>query len=213
MKTWEKYREYLLKGEWHVHTEYTDGNNSVYECCQKAAEVGIPLIAFTEHVRRSMSYDFFNLLNDIDVARDAFELIILSGCEAKVLPNGELDVPDDILKEVDYPIFAFHSFPKNINVYLDSLKHALSCKYINAWAHPGTYLNKYDLEIPDDQLIDIFDLMKNNRVLLEMNSKHSTPPIKWINLAKIYDICLVRGSDVHKISSIVRYDDPNKMRL
>lgn len=205
MKTWEKYREYLLKGEWHVHTEYTDGNNSVYECCQKAEDVGIPLIAFTEHVRKHMSYDFSNLLNDIDEARDAFELIILSGCEAKVLPNGELDVPDDILKEVDYPIFAYHSFPTNINIYLNSLNHVLSCKYVNAWAHPGMFLCKTGLKISDNQLMDILDLLRSNRILLEINRKYGTPQTKWVDLAKMCGICLVRGSDVHDLESICRF--------
>lgn len=202
MKTWEKYREYLLKGEWHVHTEYTDGNNSVYECCQKAVEVGIPLIAFTEHVRRSMSYDFSNLLNDIDEAKDAFELIILSGCEAKVLPNGELDVPDDILNEVDYPIFAFHSFPPDIEIYLESLECVLNNGYMNTWAHPGSFLYKTHLKIPENRLIDILCLIKSNRVLLEVNRKYRAPPTKWVDLAKICDICLVRGSDVHDIEYI-----------
>lgn len=202
MKTWEKYSEYLLKGEWHVHTEYTDGNNSVYECCQRAEDVGIPLIAFTEHVRKHMSYDFSNLLNDIDIARNEFEIIILSGCEAKVLPNGELDAPEDILKEVDYPIFAFHSFPVDIDIYLESLEHVLSCRYINTWAHPGAFLDKTGLKIHDYQLMDILDLIRSNRVLIEINRKYRAPPIKWIDLAKMCGISLVRGSDAHDLESI-----------
>lgn len=66
MKTWQRYPEFLIKGEWHVHTCYTDGQNTIDECCQKAVEIGIPLIAFTEHVRKNLNYDFHNFLNDIE---------------------------------------------------------------------------------------------------------------------------------------------------
>ena len=47
MKTWKKYIDYLLVGEWHIHTSYTDGKNSVFEYCEKAIEVDIPLLALT----------------------------------------------------------------------------------------------------------------------------------------------------------------------
>ncbi len=201
MKTWEKYSEYLLKGEWHIHTNYTDGKNSVYECCQKAAEVGIPLVAFTEHVKKHLDYDFCSFLNDIDKAKEEFDLIILSGCETKVLPNGDLDVNDDILKEIDYPIFAFHSFPADVGIYFDSLKSVLKNKYVNTWAHPGAFLKKKGLQIPDDQLVIILNLMSKQKILLEINCKYDVPSAKWIDLAKMSDICLVRGSDVHNIDS------------
>jgi DNA polymerase (family 10)/putative hydrolase len=85
MKTWKKYVDYLLEGEWHIHTNYTDGKNTVFEYCEKAVEIGIPLLAFTEHVRKELTYDFNQFLNEIEEAREEFDLIILSGCEAKVL--------------------------------------------------------------------------------------------------------------------------------
>lgn len=204
MKTWEKYSDYLLKGEWHIHTNYTDGKNTVYEYCQKAVEVGIPLVAFTEHVRKHLSYDFSTFLDDIDKAREHFDLIVLSGCEAKVLPNGEIDVDDSILKDVDYPIFAFHSFPDNIDIYVDSLRSVLNNKQLNTWAHPCAFLEKKGLEIPPEQIIEILNLMKSRKVLLEINNKYGVPTPKWKDLAKTHGICLVKGSDVHNIESIYR---------
>lgn len=202
MKIWEKYSDYLLKGEWHIHTNYTDGKNTVYEYCQKAVEVGIPLVAFTEHVRKQLSYDFSAFLDDVDKAREHFDLIVLSGCEAKVLPNGEIDVDDSILKDVDYPIFAFHSFPNSIDTYLDSLRSVLKNKQLNTWAHPCAFLEKKGLEIPHEQIIEILNTMKRRKVLLEINHKHGVPSLKWHDLAKMYGVCLVKGSDVHNVESI-----------
>lgn len=202
MKVWKKYTNYLLSGEWHVHTNYTDGKNTVREYCERAMELGIPLIAFTEHVRRMLDYDFNDFLNDIEKAREEFDLIILSGCEAKVLPNGELDVEDWILREVDYPIFAFHSFPRDLDLYLGSLKKVLRNKYVNTWAHPGVFLRRYGFELGGDDLINIFKLMNKHEVLLEINSRYNVPSKEWIDLAKGYGVGVVHGSDAHSLEAI-----------
>lgn len=69
MKKWERYSRYLETGEWHCHTRYTDGRNTVAEMCRQASRNGLELIAFTEHVRKSLSYDFGRLVNDVKRAR------------------------------------------------------------------------------------------------------------------------------------------------
>ncbi|WP_319507384.1 PHP domain-containing protein [uncultured Methanolobus sp.] len=208
MKTWKIYQDLLLKGEWHVHTNYTDGHNSVDDYCKKAVDLGIPLIAFTEHVRKNLDYDFSFFLDDIDEAKKNYNLIILSGCEAKVLPDGYLDVGDNILKEVDYPIFAFHSFPNDLNLYLESLHEVLKNKYVNSWAHPCSFLKKKNLELSDFQLKEIFSLMQKNDVLLEINRKYSLPSQRWIDLAKDCNVKFVYGSDVHQLDSLVLSEFP-----
>lgn len=91
-KNWMGYEKYLQSGEWHVHTDYVDGENSVDEYCKRAVELRIPLIVFTEHVRRVLTYNYQDLVEEIMRARENYpELIILTGCEAKVLENGSLD--------------------------------------------------------------------------------------------------------------------------
>lgn len=202
MKTWEKYIDYLLKGEWHIHTNFTDGKNTVTEYCKKAIEADIPLLAFTEHVRTNLNYDFNIFLNDIDKARENFDLIILSGCEAKVLPNGEIDVENNVLREVDYPVFAFHSFPEDFDTYIKCLRCVLRNKYVNTWAHPERFLRKHFLEISESDLVEIFNLMRQQNILFEINKKHDVPSIKWINLAKKHNVEIVRGSDIHCIEDI-----------
>jgi len=202
MKLWKEYDGFLHKGEWHVHTSYTDGSDSVREYCRRAEELAIPLIAFTEHVRRELSYDFTSFISDIEDARQNFSLTILSGCEAKVLPGGDLDVEREIIREVDYPIFAFHSFPKDQMIFLQSLKRVLKNKYINAWAHPGYFLAKNNLELADADLSDILKIMNEHDVLLEVNSRYLLPPKRWIDLAGRHEVKTVNGSDVHSIDEL-----------
>jgi DNA polymerase (family 10)/putative hydrolase len=202
MKTWEKYSDYLLEGEWHVHTDYTDGRNTVFEYCERAVELNIPLIAFTEHVRRELDYDFNSFLSDIEDARKQYDLIILSGCEAKVLPNGELDVDVELLRNVDYPIFAFHSFPKDEKIYISSLTTVIENEYVNAWAHPGTFLSKNSMKLNDLVLTQILLKMKEMKVLLEINSKYNVPTNKWKARAKVQGVTLVKGNDVHSMEEL-----------
>ena len=206
MKVWRRYKDYLLSGEWHIHTNYTDGDNSVFEICKKAIELKIPLIAFTEHVRKDLSYDFNALLNDIEQARNEFpDVIILSGVEVKVLPNGDLDVDKSILRDVDYPIIAFHNFPANLELYINALKIALENKYVNGWAHPGLFLVRTNLTLPRTTIIEIFKIMEKNDILLEINSKYELPKKEWIELALEHGVQMVRGSDVHSVEMLKPY--------
>jgi putative hydrolase len=209
MKTWERYREYALNGEWHVHTSYTDGKSSVSEYCEAANKNGLPLIAFTEHVRRNLDYDFGSFLADIEEARTLYDLIILSGCEAKILPNGELDVDEAVIKEVDYPICSFHSFPADPDLYVACLLKVFENYPVNAWGHPGAFLMKYNLRLSPTQLNAIFDALKRYSVALELNCKYNVPIYEWRELARIKGISSVRGSDAHACSDIRPFHDLN----
>jgi putative hydrolase len=209
MKAWQKYCNYLSSGEWHVHTSYTDGENSVFEYCEIAEKKGIPLIAFTEHVRRDLDYDFNSFLSDIDDARNQFNLIILSGCEAKILPTGILDVENAILEQVDYPICSFHSFPKKPDLYYDCLITVFQNYPVNTWGHPGAFLIKNDLDLPTKSLEKIFDVMADNAIALELNSKYHVPLPEWLDGAKKYKISIIRGSDIHRKSDLTNFQDIN----
>jgi putative hydrolase len=202
MKVWREHEDHLLLGEWHIHTSYTDGEGSIFAYCQKAVDLGIPLLAFTEHVRRSPNYDFHAFLRDIDAAQEDFDLIILSGCEAKILPGGELDADDALLGEVDYPVFSFHSFPNDMELRLSSLEAALKNRYVNAWAHPVT---SQGMDFPEDRLREIFDLMRNRDVLFELNEKYGDPAEDRMTLARGRGVSFVRGSDVHFVEDLKKW--------
>jgi len=202
MKAWQRYERHLLSGEWHIHTSRTDGNNRVAEYCEIASESPIPLLAFTEHVSIELTYDFNEFLGEIDSARSKYDLIILSGCEAKVLSDGSLNAHDYIIEEVDYPIFSFHGFPGDLDLYLDCLKRVFRDKRVNTWAHPGHLLERQNMEIDSDILKDIMKQMKHNNILLEVNRKYSLPGKEWVEEAERIGLKLVRGSDVHSIEEL-----------
>jgi DNA polymerase (family 10)/putative hydrolase len=202
MKTWHRYEQHILSGEWHIHTTYTDGGNSVAEYCEVASDYGIPLLAFTEHVSIELTYDFNEFLEEIDSARSQYDLIILSGCEAKVLPDGSLNVSDSVIGEVEYPIFSFHSFPGDLALFLESLERVFQDRRVNTWAHPGRLPVRQNMEIDSDALQEIMKQMKHNNILLEVNRRYGLPKKEWVEEAKRIGLKLVRGSDVHSIEEL-----------
>ena len=203
----QKYSDYFFQGEWHIHTSYTDGKNSVCEYAEKAIELGIPLLAFTEHVREKLDYDFFDLLHDIEMVRKKFpKLIVLSGIEAKVLPDGRLDCPYDILEKVDYKLFAFHSFPSDIEKYSNAVEKVV-CNYdVNAWAHPGVFFKKNrKVKYENSFFKKVSSILNKNHVYLEFNLKYGVPELNWIQqYLNFLDNNIIFGADAHSIDDLVR---------
>ncbi len=202
-KNWKKYEKYLISGQWHVHTNYVDGENTVDEYCKRTVKLRIPLIAFTEHVRKKLTYRYHDLVGEILTAREDYpELIILTGCEAKVLEDGSLDVSEDVLRQSEIVLMAFHSFPADKDKYVEALKTALSNPKVDIWAHPGLFLRNKNFSLRDEEVEDILEKASRENVLIEFNEKYQLPVRSWVEIGKKKGIKFVRGSDVHKIRDL-----------
>ena len=186
-----------------MHTNYVDGANSVDEYCKRAVKLRIPLIVFTEHVRKKLTYRYHDLVEEILTARENYpELIILTGCEAKVLEDGSLDVSADILRESEIVLMAFHSFPADKEKYVEALKKALSNPRVDIWAHPGLFLRTKNICLSDEEVGEIFSIASQKKVLIELNKKYCLPPKGWEVIGKKRGVKFVRGSDVHKVEEL-----------
>jgi len=203
-----KYSEYkncIRYGDFHVHTDYTDGKNTVIEYCQKARQNNLKLIAFTEHVRKSITYDYDDFLSDISQAKSEFhDIKILSGCEAKVLNiNGELDAPEEILDQCDIVVGVFHSFRyKDKKNYLTALKAMLRNPVVDIWGHPMLFAERHNMKLEEDDLNKIINVCIENDVLIERNLKYNLPDINFIKLALSKGAKIIIGSDAHSISEL-----------
>jgi len=203
MKKWQKYSEYLQTGDWHSHTKYTDGRNTVMEMCRQAEKNRMELIAFTEHVRRKLSYDFDKLVKDVRNVRKKFpNLKILVGCEAKVLdPKGSLDVSQKTLGKCDIVLATFHSFPHSSKREMESaLKNMLRNPEVDIWTHPITFFQKCPLCEKDVYKI-IRACIKNN-VLVENNIRPCYRSRNLIEACRKMGANIVTGSDAHGIEDL-----------
>ena len=176
MKRWEKYDKFLQSGNWHVHSSYTDGKNSVFEMCQKAEELGMRIIVFTEHVSRKMGFRFEDFLADVHAAKDRFNLIVLAGCEAAVTDvNGTLDAYPEMLRQCEIVAAGFHRFPYHEKEKrLHALELLLKNPQVDVWTHPRTlYMTgRIALTLTPTEKERALSWCKENTVLLENNSRY-----------------------------------------
>jgi putative hydrolase len=203
MKKWEKYSDYLETGDWHSHTMYTDGRNTVMEMCRQARKNGLRLIAFTEHVRKSLSYNFDDLVRDVTDARKKYpNLKILVGCEAKVLDShGTLDVSEDVLAKCDIVLGTFHSFPAAGKIEMeDALRNMLENPGVDIWTHPITFFQKCPLCEKD--VNEMISLCIKNNMLIENNIKARYSSPRFISVCRKMGAKIVTSSDAHGIEDL-----------
>lgn len=200
---WEA-EERLLPGDWHLHTSYTDGADTVDNYCQRAVSQGLKLLAFTEHVRKNLSYSYPDLLADITRARKEFNLKLLAGCEAKVLDtDGSLDVAEEVIKRCDIVTAVFHSFAKtDKESYLQALKAMLKNRYVHIWGHPTLFTRLNHIHLEEAEMNSIIELCLENQVLIERNLKYRSPDEDFIKLAVSKGAQFVIGSDAHSASEL-----------
>lgn len=202
----------------HIHTDQTDGEESVENIIQKAIEKGLNKIAFTEHVRAGTDW-FDRFANSVrETALQYPEIEVLVGAEAKVLDKqGNMDISVDILTKSDIILGSVHSIPdgKGGIVAFDSmtprvlaeieyelaigmLKHAP----IDVLAHPGgMYSSRYG-GFPIAYFKELMILAKANDKAIEFSSKYTKNVHDFLSACGDIDPTVSIGSDVHKLEHI-----------
>jgi putative hydrolase len=204
-KRWESYCNDLLNGDWQIHTTWSDGKSTITEYCHEARQKGLRVLAFTEHVRREIRYDFWTYMREVEAAREQFpDLTLLAGCEAKVLNRqGDLDAPPEVLEKADLVLGAFHSFTESEH-YLEALEAMLKNPWVDSWAHPTLYAHKRGIILTDEQEERLIRLCQEQRVLVEFNGKYNLPRASLREKVKALEIPYVYGSDAHSASELGR---------
>src|SRR4051794_31801104 len=108
-----------IRGDLHCHTTWSDGRESVYEMGLAAKERGYEYLAICDH---TPAVGAVPGLGPDDVRRQAEEIAaanerlapfrVLAGIECDIRPDGELDLPDDVLAELDWVQASVHGGPR-----------------------------------------------------------------------------------------------------
>ncbi len=206
--TLEKFNELTANSNYlfHLHTNYTDGLNSIEDYFCYASKSKVNTIIFTEHVRKNIKYSFDDFYNEIKRVENKFKSInAVVGIESKILPDGSIDIPDSILPKIDLICFACHSFPDDINLYAKAFKKVFADarwkSLIRVWVHPGRFIQRIGLSTPN---IDIFHGLLNTAVdegiFIENNLKQDIS-LKNV-IGSVPSECQVVGHDAHSVSEL-----------
>ena len=109
-----------IRGDLHMHTTATDGENTLTEMVRAAIDRGLAYIAITDHGQRvTMAHGLdrrrlleqwtaIDRLNDSLAAHGKPPIVVLKGIEVDLLEKGGLDLPDDVLAEADWVVASLH---------------------------------------------------------------------------------------------------------
>jgi len=133
-----------IRGDLHMHTTETDGKASLREMVDAAAAMGYEYIAITDH---SKALAMANGLDEARVVafarkvrelnREGLPLRLFSGLECDILRNGDMDLSEDALAELDLVIGSVHSY-MNLEAAeaTDRLLRALDSPSMRVMGHP-----------------------------------------------------------------------------
>jgi DNA polymerase (family 10) len=105
-----------IRGDLHAHTSSSDGANSVEEMARAALELGYEYAGITDHspslkIANGQSIENLrNQIRNIDKLNDQLAgFRVLKAAEVDILADGTLDLPDEVLRELDYTVCSIHS--------------------------------------------------------------------------------------------------------
>ncbi|SET69112.1 DNA polymerase (family 10) [Natronincola peptidivorans] len=200
-----------IKGVLHVHSNYSDGTNSIEELVKAALEQGFQYIGISDH---SKSAFYANGLKEksvrlqhqeIESLREKYpEIMIFKGIESDILPDGSLDYDDEVLAAFDYVIASVHShFNLDKQDMTKRLMKAIENKHTTILGHPTGRLllsrKAYDLDLEA-----IIQHCSIHNVAIEINSNPHRLDLDWrmCKEAKEKGVKLVIEPDAHRISGI-----------
>jgi DNA polymerase (family 10) len=200
-----------IKGDLQTHTKASDGKNLLKEMVEAARELGYEYYAVTDHSKKvtmANGLDEKRLakqLEEIDELNKKMKKIkILKSSEVDILEDGSLDLPDDILKELDIVICSIHYNMKlsKKNQTRRILK-AMENPHFNILAHPtGRMINKrspYEIDMEE-----IMKEAKDKGCFLEINANPDRLDLDDDNarMAKETGLKLSISTDAHAVNNL-----------
>lgn len=197
-----------IKSDLHVHSTASDGGNTIPEIVKAAKSAGYQYVAICDHsksltIAHGLSDE--RLLQQMDEIREINknenDFYVLSGIEADIRSDGQLDANPDIIRKLDIVVGSVHHQYKNPpEVMTARIIKAIESGMVDILAHPtGRIINhrapyEYDVE-------KVFDAAKAHSVALEINASPDRLDLNdiYIRMAKNRGLKLAVNTDAHNI--------------
>jgi DNA polymerase (family X) len=205
-----------IQGDVHMHTVETDGKNTIEEMAEAARARGYKYMAITDH---SKNLAFANGLDDqravahIQRIRNANNVIegitIFAGIEVDILADGELDLSDDVLAQMDLVIASVHSvFNQEPEKMTERLLKAVSNPNVSLIGHPTGRI-QLRRDAYQFNMDAVLTAAAKNKVAMELNSYPDRLDLNDVHLrqARQRGVKIVVNTDSHHTSHLekIRY--------
>ncbi|MBE2319598.1 hypothetical protein DVA67_026760 [Solirubrobacter sp. CPCC 204708] len=200
-----------IRGDLHCHTTWTDGRFSVEEMGRAARDRGYDYIAICDH---TPAVGAVQGLTADDVRRQGEEIAaanerlapfrVLRGIECDILPDGRLDLPDDVLAELDWVQASVHAGQRASREAMTArVSEALQHPAVRCLSHPKGRIigsrpeNALDLDA-------VFELARVHGVAVEVNGLPSRLDLsgEHVQRAIAAGVQIVCSTDAHSIRGL-----------
>lgn len=200
-----------IKGDFHVHTNWSEGINTIEEMAEAARKLGYEYIAVTDHSRavgiaHGLSEEKLQKqIEEIDKLNDKLEdFRVFKGVELDIRADASLDFPDSILKQLDVVVAALHTAQRQSRREITGrLITAMENENVDIIAHPtGRIIGEreaYDVDI--DAMLDA---AASTNTVLEINAYPSRLDLSDTNArkAKNKGVKIAIGTDAHNMGHL-----------
>ena len=200
-----------IRGDLHCHTTRSDGRASVYEMALAARDRGYEYLAICDHTKNvrvvpGLAAD--ELREQAEEIAEANERLapfrVLRGIECDILPDGSLDLPDEVLAELEWVQVSLHAGQRRPReVLTKQVVEAMQNPYVRGLSHPtGRYIGRR----PENAL-DIERAVETSLqtgVALEVNGLPDRLDLKdeYVRLAVEAGAPIVVNTDAHSIQGL-----------
>jgi DNA polymerase (family 10) len=200
-----------IRGDLHVHTTWSDGKASVLEMAVAARDLGYEYVAICDHtpnVRVVPGLDADDLRRQGEeiaaVNEDVAPFRVLRGTEVDIRSDGSLDLPDDVLAELDWVQLSLHAGQRQSRSELTrKVTEAMRNPAVRALSHPkGRIINHRPPNALD--LERTFEVALETGVALETNGLPDRLDLSGpeIRLAIEAGVPIVVSTDAHSVRGL-----------
>jgi DNA polymerase (family 10) len=200
-----------VRGDLHVHTTASDGKATVEEMGRAALELGYDYLAICDHTRNVRvvpGLDADDLRRQAEEIAAANELLapfrILRGSECDILPDGTLDLPDDVLAELEWVQISLHAGQRwGKQALTDRVVEAMHHPAASCLSHPkGRILNHRPENALD--LDRVFEVALETGVAVEVNGLPDRLDLSGTHVREALDagVPIVCSTDAHSVRGL-----------
>ncbi len=134
-----------IRGDVHMHTVETDGKNTIREMAEAGIKRGYEYIAITDHSKNlamtmglddKRAVEHIQRIREVDAELEG-KIRVFAGIEVDILADGDLDLSDDVLAQMDVVIASVHSlFNMPEQQMTERMLRAIENPYVRILGHP-----------------------------------------------------------------------------
>ncbi len=207
-----------LKGVMHVHSTWSDGQNSIAEIAEHARSLGYGYLLMCDHSKAAFYANGLDErrveaqgkeIDEINRKYDPAEFRVLKGIECDILADGAMDLDDDVLASLDAVVASIHSsFNLPPEQQTERLCRALANRWVTMLGHPtGRLILARNGYAPD--LRRVIETAQQYGKSIELNANPHRLDLSWrmIRFARRRGVKIAINPDAHSLAGfgVMRY--------